>query len=102
MKKEVLVISKDFIKRKKFLKNEIYLKIFKSIFRNFQINESIRVEMSRKISILWKKCNITKQNNICLRTGRMGGVFSKWNSSRHFIKQMGKWNLLTNTKIKSK
>jgi hypothetical protein len=50
MKKEKLVISKDFIKRKNFLKNEISVKIFKSILQNFQINDVIRVEMSRKIS----------------------------------------------------
>ncbi len=102
MKKEKLVISKDLIKRKNFLKNEIKMLILKSIFKNFQINEIIRLEVSRKISIMWKKCNITKQNNICLNTGRIGGVFKKWNSSRHFIKQMGKWNMLTNTTIKSK
>ncbi len=102
MKKEKLVISKDLIKRKNFLKNEIKLILFKSIIKNFQINEFIRIEMFRKISLIWKKCNITKQNNICLYTGRMGGVFKKWNASRHYIKQMGKWNLLTNIKIKSK
>jgi len=102
MKKEKLVISKDLIKRKNFLKNEIKLILFKSIIRNFQINEFIRIEMFRKIYLMWKKCNITKQNNICLHTGRIGGVFKKWNSSRHYIKQMGKWNLLTNVKIKSK
>lgn len=102
MKKERLVISKDLIRRKNFLKNEIKLILFKSIIRNFQINEFIRIEMFRKIYLMWKKCNITKQNNICLHTGRIGGVFKKWNSSRHYIKQMGKWNLLTNVKIKSK
>lgn len=102
MKKEKLVISKDLIKRKNFLKNEIKLILLKSIVRNFQINELIRIEMFRKISLIWKKCNITKQNNICLYTGRIGGVFKKWNSSRHYIKQMAKWNILNNTKIKSK
>lgn len=102
MKKEKLIVSKDLIKRKIFLKNEIFLKIFKSILQNFQINDIIRIEMSRKISSERKKYNISKQNNICLRTGRIGGVFKNWSSSRHYIKQMGKWNLLTNTKIKSK
>ena len=102
MKKEKLLISKDLLKRKNFLKNEIKITLFKSIVKNFKINDVIRIEMLRKICILWKKCNITKQNNVCLYTGRMGGVFKKWNASRHYIKQMGKWNLLTNTKIKSK
>lgn len=102
MNKKKLIISRDLIKRKNFLKNEIYLKIFKSISQNFQINNLIRIEMNRKISILWKKCNVSKQNNVCLNTGRIGGVFKTWNSSRQFIKQMGKWNFLTNTKIRSK
>ena len=102
MKKEKLVISKDFIKRKNFLKNELKLILFKSIIQNFQINDVIRIEMIRKISLIWKKCNITKQNNICLNTGRIGGVFKQWSASRHYIKQMGKWNLLNNVKIKSK
>jgi len=100
MKKEGLVIWKDFIKRKKFLKNEINMIIFKSILQNFQIKNTIRIESLRKIIISWKKFNITKQNNICLKTGRMGGVFKKWNYSRHYIKKMGKWNLLNNVKIK--
>ncbi len=102
MKKERLLISKDLIKRKNFLKNEIKLILFKSILRNFQIKDVIRIEMLRKIALIWKKCNITKQNNICLHTGRIGGVFKKWNASRHVIKNMAKWNLLTNMKIKSK
>jgi hypothetical protein len=52
MKKEKLVISKDLIKRKNFLKNEIKLILFKSIIKNFQINEFIRIEMFRKISLI--------------------------------------------------
>lgn len=102
MKKKTLTVTKDIIKRKNFLKSEIFLKIIKSILRNFQINDIIRLEMSRKLSFTSKRYNISKQNNVCLHTGRIGGVFSKWNSSRHYIKQMGKWNLLTNVKIKSK
>lgn len=84
------------------MKNEIKLILYKSIFKNFNLNEIIRVEAKKKITYSWKKFNITKQNNICLKTGRIGGVFKKWNSSRHEIKQMGKWNLLNNVSIKSK
>jgi len=55
MKKEKLVIYKDFIKRKNFLKNEIKSIILKSILQNFQINNEIRIEAYRKILISWKK-----------------------------------------------
>jgi hypothetical protein len=52
MKKERLLISKDLIKRKNFLKNEIKLILFKSILRNFQIKDVIRIEMLRKIALI--------------------------------------------------
>lgn len=102
MKKKKIIIYKDVLKRKNFLKKEICFKIYKSILQNLQISQHIRIEMSRKLSILWRKCNISKQNNICLKTGRIGGVFSTWNLSRQSIKEVAKWNLLTNVKIKSK
>lgn len=102
MKKKKIIIYKDVLKRKNFLKKEIYFKIYKSILQNLQINQYIRIEMSRKLCMLWRKCNLSKQNNICLKTGRVGGVFSTWSLSRQSIKEAAKWNLLTNVKIKSK
>ncbi len=99
MKKKQSVLTKDLLKRKNFLKNEIKQKIFKSILQNFQIKPIIRVEALRKLIIYSKKCNISKQNNICILSGRFGGVFKKWNISRHQIKNMSKLNLLTNTKV---
>ena len=99
MKKRGLVISKDLLKRKKYIKNEIKSIIYKSIFQNFQIKPIIRIEALRKITALSKKCNLSKQNNICIVSGRFGGVFKQWNLSRHQIKNLSKFNLLNNTKI---
>jgi len=101
MKTEKIVISKDFIKRKSFLKTEFKRKIFKSILQNFQINKIIRVEMVRKLAFLKKESWLSRQNNICLLTGRFGGVFKKYTLSRQSIKRVAKFNMLHNTQIKS-
>jgi ribosomal protein S14 len=101
MKTEKIVLNKDLVKRKKFLKTEFKKKIFKSVSQNFQINNLIRMEMIKKIIFLKKSESISKQNNICVITGRFGGIFKKYTLSRHMIKNMAKYNMLHNTTIKS-
>lgn len=101
MKKENLVLSKDLIKRKKFLKNEFKKNILKSITRNFKIKNIIRIEAMRKITYFNKSSSITRQNNICVLTGRFGGVFKKYTLCRQFIKNTAKYNMLHNSKINS-
>jgi ribosomal protein S14 len=101
MRNSKLVITKDKVKRKSFLKNEIKKIILKSVFRNFQINEILRAHALKKLTFLEKKSFISKQNNVCLITGRFGGVFKKYDLSRHSIKKIAKLNFLQNTKIAS-
>ena len=46
--------------------------------------------------------NISKQNNnICLKTGRIKGVYNMFNLSRHYIKNIGSLGNLQNIKIAS-
>lgn len=101
MKQYKLVISKDRVKRKIFLKNELKKLILKSIMKNHQIPEIIRIDALKHLTFFSKKSSISQQNNICLLSGRSGGVFKQWQISRHNIKQAGKFNLLQNTKINS-
>lgn len=101
MKHYKLSISKDKIKRKSFLKNELKKLILKSIFKNHHINELNRIDALKHLTFFSKKSCISKQNNMCLISGRFGGVLKKWQISRHNIKQFGKFNLLQNTKINS-
>jgi hypothetical protein len=75
MKSKLVVIYKDKVKRKKFLKTELKLSILKSIFQNFQSNEIVRLSAFKKLSFLKRKSFISKQNNMCLLSGRMGGVY---------------------------
>jgi ribosomal protein S14 len=48
-----------------------------------------------------KKSSISRQNNVCLVNSRIGGVFKKWNLSRHSIKNVAKLTMLHNTKASS-
>jgi ribosomal protein S14 len=101
MRSKFIAIYKDKIKRKKFLKTELKSLILKSIFQNFQSNDIVRLNAFKKITFLKKKSFLSKQNNVCLLTGRMGGVYKLSDVSRHSIKNFAKYNMLHNTKIKS-
>lgn len=95
-----MVIKKDIVKRKKFLKIELKKMILKSIFNNKNVNTLVRLRAKMKIDKYSSNKSISKQNNnICLKSGRIGGVFNKFNFSRHEIKNLGKNNDLQNYKI---
>jgi ribosomal protein S14 len=101
MRSRELVILKDKIKRKYFLKTELKKIILKSIIQNFGANDIVRLSAFKKITSFKRKTYISRQNNVCLLTGRMGGVYKLYNLSRHSMKRMAKINMLQNTKIKS-
>lgn len=95
------VLVKDFIKRKDFLKKEFKKIIFKSVLRNLQTNDLVRIQVLKRMNFFKKKSSISRQNNVCLVTGRIGGVFKKWSLSRHSIKNVAKLTMLHNTKASS-
>jgi len=100
MKNKILFIKKDIIKRKKFTKIEIKKIILKSIIQNKNVKPLIRMKAVRKICKFSYSSSISKQNNnICLKTGRIKGVYNMFNTSRHFIKKIGVLGNLQNIKI---
>jgi len=101
MKRRKLVVIKDEVKRRTFLKNEIKKIILKSVIQNFQINDIIRLKAFKKLIFFKKKSFISKQNNMCLIQGRFGGVYKNYDLCRHHMKYIAKYNLLHNMKIKS-
>lgn len=101
MRGKDIVLYKDIIKRKSFLKTEFKKIIYKSILQNFSSNKLMRIEMLKKLIFFKKKNSISRQNNVCLLTGRIGGVFSYYNLSRQSIKRVAKLTLLNNTKASS-
>lgn len=99
--KSEFILVKDVIKRKNFLKKEFKKIILKSIIQNLRGNSLSRVEAIKQFNFFKKKCSISRQNNVCLLTSRTGGVFKKWNLSRHAIKNVAKLTMLHNTKASS-
>jgi len=101
MRNRDTVLRKDMVKRKSFLKNEFKKIIFKSISQNFGVTYMLRIEVLKNLIFFKRKSSISRQNNVCLLTGRVGGVYGKYNLSRHSIKRVGKLNMLNNTKAAS-
>lgn len=95
-------IEKNLVKKKNFTKKELKIIILKSIINNKNINPNIRVLCNYKLSKFNSKNWISRQNNnICLKTGRIKGVYKMFNFSRHFIKKLAINNNLQNIKISS-
>jgi hypothetical protein len=100
LKKGISKINKNDIKKKKFIKSEIKKIILKSIIHNKNLKPKIRALAFYKISQLTLKSSISKQNNnICLMTGRIGGVIKLTNLSRHSMKKLSVSCNLQNMKI---
>lgn len=79
-------LSKDEIKRLKFIKKEFFFKILKSIFRNAQCADKYRYDAMRKLTR--KSVYLSEQRNFCLLTGRGAGVYKMTNLSRHMMNKL--------------
>lgn len=102
IKNNIINIKKEVIKKKLFIKFEIKKLILKSIINNKNTKPIIRANALYKLSKIANISTISKQkNNICLKTGRMGGVYRQLNFSRHYIKKLFDKNDLQNIKIKN-
>lgn len=102
VKNKILNIQKDIIKRKLFTKFEIKKIILKSILQNKSVKPIIRAKALYKITKIVRKASISKQNNnICLKTGRIKGVYNQFHLSRHYIKNVASLGNLQNIKISS-
>ena len=75
--KSEFITTKDVIKRRNFIKKEFKRIILKSIIQNLRGNSLSRVAAIKHINFFKKKCSISRQNNVCLLTSRIGGVFKK-------------------------
>lgn len=102
IKTNKIKIYKNLFLKKKFIKNEIKKIILKSILQNKSIKPLVRANANYFLSKIKNKYNSSKQkNNICLKTGRIKGIFSKLNLSRHFSKKLLISNNLQNININS-
>lgn len=93
------IVIRDLLKRKKKLKNEVKILILKSILqtRNIPIKQRIGslVQLAR---LACKKNAITKQQNVCLISGKKKTTFKITNTSRYVFKKLGDLGTLVNIK----
>lgn len=88
-------ITRDEILRLIYLKKELNFILLKSIVTNRQAKNNIRALASYKIQRmhLYK----SRQNNVCILTGKIGGVYKITNTSRQMLNkllQKGELNLI--------
>jgi len=98
-KNKLINIKKNILKKKKFLKKEMKLIILKSLIQNKNLQPIIRSNARYKMSRLKYIYRISKQNNICLYSGKIKSIFNKFKMSRHFIKKFCSSNSLQNNKF---
>jgi hypothetical protein len=99
MKSEILNFLKIKIKKKKFIKTELKLKILQSIFQNKKNNPNKRLY---SFMLLLKTNNkINKQKDVCLLTSKSSGLNNSFGISRNGIKKLLNNNKLQNIKINS-
>lgn len=97
---KLINIKKDFLKRKSYTKYEIKKLVLKSIIQSQDIKPVIRANAWCQLSKFKLKTSISKQNNnICLKTGRIKGVYKITTLSRHFMKTLAVNGSLQNIKI---
>ena len=99
MKNNILKIQKEMFLKKTFIKYEIKKIILKSITQNNNVKPIYRANALYKLSKLIKKMGISKNNNICLKSGRSKGVYKLTNFSRHYMRTLFIQNNLQNIKI---
>jgi len=101
MKRGKKNISKDFINRKYFIKNELKKIILKSILQNKNAKPITRSYAYFKLIHFSKKSSISNQINVCLLRGRTKGVWKFAQLCRHVINKLAITGSLQNIKIKS-
>jgi len=95
-------IYKDLFKKNNFNKKELKKIILKSIIQNNNVQPILRSKCIKKLNIFNLKSSLSKQNNnICVKTGRIKGVYKYINLSRHYIKKLSLNGGLQNVKISS-
>ena len=99
MNSETLNYLKIKVKKKKFVKNELKLKVLQSIFQNKKLQSKLRLfSFFLKLKLNNK---IYKQQNICLMTGKTNGLVKDFFLSRNCLKKFLNHNKIQNTKINS-
>lgn len=96
---KLINIKKNEVRKKKYLKKEIKIIILKSLIQNNSIKPVVRSSAFYRFSRLKYLYLISKQNNVCLYSGKIKSIFKNYKMSRHFIKKFCYENSLQNNKL---
>ena len=94
-----LKIKNEFLKRKWYLKRELKLAILKSIQQNLSIDPIVRISAQHQLQKFKRRGAISKQNKVCMLTGKRRGINPYFFLSRHMLKRLGTLNELQNIKV---
>lgn len=101
MRKRKKNVYKDLIFRGLYLKYELKKIILRSLKRSKTTTPIKVVYINYILSKFDKKASISRQYNPCLLMGRIGGVYKKYQFSRHMLLKLATRGNLQNTMIKS-
>jgi hypothetical protein len=101
MDRRVRNITKDWHKRKSYLKNELKYILLKSIISNKNTKPIVRAFCHLTLTKFKKIHRISFQGAPCLTTGRYGGNYKYTQQSRHAMIKLGTSGHLTNFRISS-
>lgn len=99
MFKRSKTISKEIILRKKYIKNELKNLVLKSIIQNSLIQYKSRIlGLIFCAKVTSTKYFKTKQNNVCVASGKKKTTFKVTGFSRFVTKKYSELGLITNLK----
>ena len=99
--KKNINITKDFLRRKNLLKNELKIIIIKSLLQNKMITNIIRLKLRFMLTKSFKKNSRSSiKSNCCLLSGKSKTVFKASTLSRHITKNRADLGLLQNFRVK--
>ena len=101
MKSRIRNLTVEFLLREKYRKIEVKKKILKSIIQNKNNNINKRLFFVKLLHNTIKYGTIAKQHELCINTGRSGGIVKLLSLSRHSIKNYGLHNKLQNIRVAS-
>lgn len=78
----------DFLKRQRFLKRELKIIEYKSIFHDLTLPKKVRVKALHNLALL-KQSSQFKIKNRCIITSRGKAVYTKFGISRILIRNLG-------------
>lgn len=101
MKNRINNLTIEFLNRKKYKKIEVKKILLKSVIQTKNMEISKKIFFIKSLDKTKKYNSISKQNSMCIDTGRAKGIINLLGLSRHSTKRYGLQNKLPNIRVGS-